>query len=140
MRQRHKQQSVGLVRSCHWKLFRLEGRDPVRGKRKPKTQSETNQCEGRVSATFEAPADPVMCKFWPSGCTFLSSLASGMNEVHGTSPDRFLILLYSKQLARVAVCRPGELQALNRCNFVQGWGVGGARQSLAILRSNRTVG
>lgn len=63
-----------------------------------------------------------------------------MNEVHGTSPDRFLILLYSKQLARVAVCRPGELQALNRCNFVQGWGVGGARQSLAILRSNRTVG
>lgn len=77
--------------------------------------------------TFEVPADPVMCKFWPSGCTFLSSLTSGMNEVHGTSPNRFLILLYSKQLARVAVCRPGELQALNRCNFVQGWGVGGAR-------------
>lgn len=90
--------------------------------------------------TFEVPADPVMCKFWPSGCTFLSSLASGLNEVHSTSPDRFLILLYLKQLARVAVCRPGELQVLNRCNSFRGGGLGEPGQSLAILRSNRTVG
>lgn len=47
------------------------------------TPNKNNQCGDRVSMTFEVLADPVMCKFWSSGCTFLSSPASGMKRTTG---------------------------------------------------------
>lgn len=78
-----------------------------------------------------------MCKFWPSGCTFLSSLTSGMNEVHGTSPNRAYTTIW-KQLARVAVCRPGELQVeIAVTSFRVGVGEPG---KACNPQSNRTVG
>lgn len=72
---------------------------------------------------------------------YISQQSCLRDEVdNGTSLVRFLILLYSKQIGHVEVGRPGELQPLNHCNSVQGWGVGGAWQSLATVKSNRAVG
>ena len=52
----------------------------------------------------------------------------------------FFILVYSKVIGHVEVRRLGMLQSLNDCNFLQPLGMGGARQSLAITRSNQAVG
>lgn len=66
-----------LVSLCHGKSSSLEGRAPVhRTNNNNKTQTKHAAFRGQSQwMTFEIPADPVMCKYWPGAGTFCGSPA-----------------------------------------------------------------